>query len=163
MEHIGGQLQKIEQNMRLNTADPIALHGFTQLPNFILRNPDLSTNAKTTYALLLSYAWHNNLCFPGQERLAEHMGTHVSTVSRVHHRARGVRPHRDRAPRPGQDQLLHHQFRREEEGPQSLTCTGASLDLHGWDSRFARLQFTLYKNMHLRILRIKNTQYWDAF
>ncbi len=54
MEHIGGQLQKVEQNMRLNTADPIALHGFTQLPNFILRNPDLSTNAKTTYALLLS-------------------------------------------------------------------------------------------------------------
>ena len=54
-----------------STADPIALHGFTQLPNLILRNPDLSTNAKTTYALLLSYAWHNNLCFPGQERLAE--------------------------------------------------------------------------------------------
>ena len=82
MEHIAANLQKIEQNMRINSADPIALHGFTQLPNFILRNPDLSTNAKTTYALLLSYAWHNNLCFPGQERLAEHMGTHVSTVSR---------------------------------------------------------------------------------
>jgi hypothetical protein len=47
MEHIGGQLQRIEQNMRLNTADPVALHGFTQLPNFILRNPDLSANAKT--------------------------------------------------------------------------------------------------------------------
>jgi hypothetical protein len=55
MDHIGGHLQKIEQNMRFNSADPIALHGFTQLPNFILRNPDLSTNAKTTYALLLSY------------------------------------------------------------------------------------------------------------
>ena len=27
-------------------------------------------NAKTVYSLLLSYAWHNNLCFPGQERLA---------------------------------------------------------------------------------------------
>lgn len=83
MEHISARLEKIEQNMRLNTADPIARHGFTQLPNFILRNPDLSANAKTTYALLLSYAWHNNLCFPGQERLAEHMGSHVSTVSRA--------------------------------------------------------------------------------
>ena len=82
MQHIGSQLEKIEQNMKLNTADPIALHGFTQLPNFILRNPDLSANAKTVYSLLLSYAWHNNICFPGQERLAEHMGTHVSTVSR---------------------------------------------------------------------------------
>jgi len=83
MEHIGGQLEKIEQNMRLNTADPIARYGFTQLPNFILRNAELSANAKTAYSLLLSYAWHNNLCFPGQERLAEHMGTHVSTVSRA--------------------------------------------------------------------------------
>ena len=82
MDHISGQLAKIEQNMRLNTADPIARYGFTQLPNFILRNPDISANAKVVYSLLLSYAWHNNLCFPGQERLAEHMGTHVSTVSR---------------------------------------------------------------------------------
>jgi hypothetical protein len=83
MDHIGQHLQKVEHNMRLNSVDPIALHGFTQLPNFILRNPDLTANAKTVYSLLLSYAWHNDLCFPGQERLAEHMGTHVSTVSRA--------------------------------------------------------------------------------
>ena len=83
MEHIAPQLEKIEQNMKLNTADPIARYGFTQLPNFILRNPELSANAKIVYSLLLSYAWHNNLCFPGQERLAEHMGAHVSTVSRA--------------------------------------------------------------------------------
>ena len=83
MQHIAQRLEEVEQNMKLNTADPIAQHGFTQLPNFILRNPDLSANAKTAYSLLLSYAWHNNLCFPGQERLAEHMGSHVSTVSRA--------------------------------------------------------------------------------
>jgi helix-turn-helix protein len=77
------RFKQVEQNMKLNTADPIARYGFTQLPNFILRNPDLSANAKTAYSLLLSYAWHNNLCFPGQERLAEHMGSHVSTVSRA--------------------------------------------------------------------------------
>ena len=74
MDHIGANLQKIEQNMKLNTADPIARYGFTQLPNFILRNPELSANAKTVYSLLLSYAWHNNLCFPGQDRLARDMG-----------------------------------------------------------------------------------------
>jgi hypothetical protein len=83
MQHISGELQKIEQNMRLNSADPIARYGFTQLPNFILRNPEISTNAKVVYSLLLSYAWRNDLCFPGQESLAEHMGTHVSTVSRA--------------------------------------------------------------------------------
>ena len=51
-----GILKKIEQNMKLNAADPIARYGFTQLPNVILRNPDLSANAKTAYSLLLSYA-----------------------------------------------------------------------------------------------------------
>ena len=56
MEHIGQRLNEIEQNMKLNTADPIARYGFTQLPNFILRNPELSANAKTVYSLLLSYA-----------------------------------------------------------------------------------------------------------
>ena len=74
MEHIDGQLQKIEQNIKLNTADPIARYGFTQLPNFILRNPDISIGAKTTYALFLSFAWHNNLCFPGQDKLAKAIG-----------------------------------------------------------------------------------------
>ena len=54
MEHIGKQLAAIEQNMRLNTSDPIAQHGFSQLPNFILRNPDLAANAKTVYSLLSS-------------------------------------------------------------------------------------------------------------
>ena len=81
MDHIGGRLSDIERNMRINSADPIALHGFTQLPNFILRNPDLSAGAKTTYALFLSYAWHNDLCFPGQETLAQSLGMSVGSVN----------------------------------------------------------------------------------
>jgi hypothetical protein len=81
MDHIGGHLQQIEQNIRVNSADPIALHGFTQLPNFILRNPDLSIGAKTTYALFLSYAWHNNLCFPGQDRLAKDIGMSIGSIN----------------------------------------------------------------------------------
>lgn len=81
MDHISAQLHKIEQNMRLNTADPIARYGFTQLPNFILRSPDLSIGAKTVYALFLSYAWHNDLCFPGQERLASDIGMSIGSVN----------------------------------------------------------------------------------
>jgi len=69
--------------MKLNTADPIARHGFTQLPNFILRNSEISANAKTAYALLLSFAWHNNLCFPGQERLAEQIETLENDLGKV--------------------------------------------------------------------------------
>lgn len=81
MDHIGTTLRTIERNITLNSADPVALHGFTQLPNFILKNPDLSIGAKTTYALFLSYAWHNDLCFPGQDRLAKDIGMSIGSVS----------------------------------------------------------------------------------
>jgi hypothetical protein len=82
MDHIGKRLGEIEQNIKLNSADPIALHGFTQVPNFILKNPDISIGAKTTYALFLSYAWHNQYCFPGQERLSRDMGMAQPSVNR---------------------------------------------------------------------------------
>ena len=47
----------------------------------ILMDGLISANAKTVYSLLLSYAWHNNFCFPGQERLAEDMGMSRSRVT----------------------------------------------------------------------------------
>ena len=80
MDHIANTLQRIEHNMKINSADPIARYGFTQLPNFILRNPDVSPGAKTVYSLLLSYAWNNDCCFPGQERLAEYAGISKRSV-----------------------------------------------------------------------------------
>ena len=82
MEHIGNQIERIERNMKLNTVDPVALHGFTQIPNFILRDPNISIGAKTIYSLLLSYAWHNDLCFPGQERLAKDVAMGIASVNR---------------------------------------------------------------------------------
>ena len=78
--HIGDILR--ERNMRLNTTDPVASLGFTQIPNFILRNPNITIGAKTVYSLLLSYAWHNDLCFPGQDRLAKDMGMGIASVNR---------------------------------------------------------------------------------
>jgi len=81
MEHIGKQLAAIEQNIKINSADPVSLHGFTQLPNFILKDPKVSIGAKTVYALFLSYAWHNNLCFPGQDRLAKDIGMSIGSVN----------------------------------------------------------------------------------
>ena len=70
MEHVGVQLA----NIQFDRPDPVTQHGFTQLPNFILRSPDLSAGAKVVYAMFLSYGWHNNFCFPGQETLATDMG-----------------------------------------------------------------------------------------
>lgn len=49
--------------------------GFTLLPNYILKNRQLSHGARLAYAVLLSYAWQEDSCFPGQVRMAEDLGT----------------------------------------------------------------------------------------
>ncbi len=49
-------------------------HGFTQLPNYVLRDKNLSFGARLTYAVLLSYAWQEDSCFPGQDRMANDLG-----------------------------------------------------------------------------------------
>ena len=56
--------------------------GFTQVPNLLLRRPDLSHGAKIAYALLLSYAWQRDRCFPGQDVLASDMGVERKAVIR---------------------------------------------------------------------------------
>lgn len=50
-------------------------HGFTQLPRYVLQDKKLSFGARLTYAVLLSYAWQEDSCFPGQERMAKDLGT----------------------------------------------------------------------------------------
>ena len=70
-----------ERNIHLATNDPVAQGGFTQLPNFILKEPNLSVGAKVTYAMFLSYSWNNDNCFPGQERLSQDMGMSRSRVT----------------------------------------------------------------------------------
>ena len=66
--HIGDILK--ERNIILKGADAATRQGFTQVPNFILKSKRLSAGDKMTFAMLLSYAWQNDYCFPGQERLA---------------------------------------------------------------------------------------------
>lgn len=82
-EHISRYLEQARQNIELNTKDPVAQGGFTQVPNFILSDPNLSVGSKVVYSMFLSYAWHNNLCFPGQERLAKAIGLSPSRVSEL--------------------------------------------------------------------------------
>ncbi len=55
-------------------AEPATRQGFTQVPNFILKSKKLSSGDKMAFAMLLCYAWQNDYCFPGQERLAEDLG-----------------------------------------------------------------------------------------
>lgn len=54
--------------------------GFTQLPNVVLKDGSISPQAKVLYALLRSFAWSSDSSFPGQERLAAHMGACERTV-----------------------------------------------------------------------------------
>jgi predicted transcriptional regulator len=71
-----------EQNILLEGFDHVSAGGFTQVPNYLLNNKDLSAVAKIVYAKLLSYAWNNNRVFPGQETMAEDIGSSKSTVNR---------------------------------------------------------------------------------
>ncbi len=71
---IGDILKAKERNIEIVGADLATRHGFTQVPNFILTNKDISVGAKLAYAMLLKYAWSNDACFPGQVTLAEDMG-----------------------------------------------------------------------------------------
>src|ERR1700678_613042 len=79
-----------ERNIVLKGADAASMMGFTQVPNFLLKSKKLSSGDKMTFAMLLSYAWQNDYCFPGQERLAEDLGltdrsvrTHLKSLEAV--------------------------------------------------------------------------------
>jgi len=66
----------IEQrkNIILKGGDLLSQKGFTQVPNHVLESKKLSPGSKLAYAMLLKYAWQNDFCFPGQDKLALDMG-----------------------------------------------------------------------------------------
>ena len=77
--HIGDVLR--ERNIELATNDPVVRGGFTQVPNFILKNGERSLAAKVTYSMFCITHLHNHSCFPGQQRLAADMCMSESRVS----------------------------------------------------------------------------------
>jgi hypothetical protein len=80
MASIGDLLK--ERNIILKGADMLSAQGFTQVPNHVLKSSKISPGAKLAYTMLLSYAWQNDYCFPGQERLAKDMGSGLRSVVR---------------------------------------------------------------------------------
>ena len=70
-----------EKNIILTGADAFTEKGFTQVTNAVLRAKKLSMGAKMTYAALLSYAWNDDYCFPGQQRLADDIGVSRQTAN----------------------------------------------------------------------------------
>jgi DNA-binding transcriptional ArsR family regulator len=75
-----GDILKERQNIILKGADAATRGGFTQVPNFLLKSSKLSAGDKITFAMLLSYAWQNDYCFPGQDRLAQDLGLSERSV-----------------------------------------------------------------------------------
>lgn len=73
MRPIGDIIQR-ERNIILKGADAATRGGFTQVPNFILKTNKLSAGDKMTFAMLLSYAWQNDYCYPGQQKLGKDLG-----------------------------------------------------------------------------------------
>ena len=68
-----GDLLK-QRNIVLKNADAATAKGLTMEPNFILKSTKLSAGDKMTFAMLLSYAWQKDYCYPGQQALAADMG-----------------------------------------------------------------------------------------
>jgi hypothetical protein len=84
MQRLGqsDRFKQHQRNIEIIGGDPVTRHGFTQVPNVILKSPAVSPGAKLTYSMLLHYAWQNDFCFPGQERLADDMGAGKRSVIR---------------------------------------------------------------------------------
>ena len=79
MKTLGALVQ--ERNIIIKGGDALSMNGFTQVPNAVLKSDDISSGAKLVYSLLLSYAWHNDYCFPGQDTLANDIGISRQSVN----------------------------------------------------------------------------------
>src|ERR1700754_3582155 len=58
--------------------------GFTSVPNYIFGLP-ISSNAKLVYMALLSYAWTNQSCYPGLEKLCRDVSLTDKPVTKAIH------------------------------------------------------------------------------
>ena len=78
-----GSRQQEKQQKTLIFQDANLRSGFAQVPNAVLRDSRLSGSEVRLYALLLSYAWQDNECFPGQDLLASNMGQTRKSISQL--------------------------------------------------------------------------------
>ena len=78
MKSIGEVIQ--EKSIVIKGGYALSTCGFTQAPKAILKFKEITPVGKMTYAMLLSHAWQNDYCYPGQERLACDIGVSNRSV-----------------------------------------------------------------------------------
>jgi biotin operon repressor len=81
MQRLGEIKSFKDRNLRLRGADIATQRGWTGVPNFILESKEISVGSKLTYAMLLKYARELDDCFPGQDRLAQDLGTTRQSIN----------------------------------------------------------------------------------
>jgi len=75
-----GRFRVMNNEKTLVILDPVLKKGFTSVPNIVLYAKNLSMPARCLYSILLSFAWSESECFPGQERLADVAGCTDRTI-----------------------------------------------------------------------------------
>ena len=80
-----------DRSLIVEGADIATQRGWTGVPNFILESNEISTGAKLTYAMLLKYAREQDECFPGQDTLANDIGTSRQSVNTYIQELRNVK------------------------------------------------------------------------
>ena len=78
------QMEVLEavRSLELVGFDEQSRKGYIQLSRYIL-DLRISNNAKLLYAFLLDFAWNNNFCWPGQEKLAKCMNLGRMQINRL--------------------------------------------------------------------------------
>src|SRR5690242_16868442 len=67
--HLSPAVEEPSETNTLIIEDQSIRYGFIQLPKQILYARNISRDAKFLYAILLGYAWQEQRCFPGYNRL----------------------------------------------------------------------------------------------
>lgn len=73
-------MNQVNEKDTIQILDKSLKQGFTAIPRMVLKNPNLTMQAKVIFALLLDYAWQKGSCFPGQDRLANDLSVHRNTI-----------------------------------------------------------------------------------
>ena len=63
--------------------DDVLRAGFTQFPNVLLSSPAISATAKLVDLGLLSFAWQQGSCWPGQDTLGGRVALSRASVQRA--------------------------------------------------------------------------------